>query len=99
MITVYQKSLCTFCLDTKSTKKIKADENYLKLSSLVREKNSPTCGGFKQLFPSCFCSENFLTVIFIGRFKSKRLALYHRLIHPDQHSLPASNTLPYQFPA
>ena len=31
---------CTFCLDTKSTKKIKADKNFLKLSHFAARKET-----------------------------------------------------------
>ena len=69
--------LCTFCLDTKSTKKIKAAENFLKSALLYRKITRPAAAGLKQIFLYCFCKADFYTEIFRGRIESKD---YHRTI-------------------
>ena len=58
---------CSFCLDTKRTKKVKADENCLKLSSLYRKTTRPDFIGTQTNFPAFILLDNFLTPIFIGR--------------------------------
>jgi len=58
---------CSFCLDTKRTKKVKADGKMLKLSHAIDAKNNstPSQTDFLHLFNAC---SSFLMHFSIGRF-------------------------------